>query len=156
MASKSPIIGWPCHQVYNRTISLQNGESWTYKNQSVSYMVHRNVKRRRETHRIELWSKSPFESDILNALRRDLVNSVVEIRVNESLSYMDISIKWKTPSFRVTVKKWVSIPGDWPKYRDRTLFCRYVIRDESEESNRNYKFIANVVFVWWHIRTQEG
>ena len=41
------------------------------KSRSVSYMDNRNGKRRRDTHHIELWSRSPFESDILNILRRD-------------------------------------------------------------------------------------
>ena len=38
---------------------------------SVSYMDNCNGRRRRDTHHIELLSRSPFESDILNMLRRD-------------------------------------------------------------------------------------
>ena len=76
------------------------------------------------------------------------VNSVVETWVNESLSYLDFSIKGETPFYRVTVTKRVIIPIDWPKPRDRTIVCRYVIMNESEESNRNCKFLDNVVFGW--------
>ena len=99
---------------------------------SVSYMDNRNSTRRRETHRIELWSRSPFESELLNVLIRDRVNSLVETRVNKSLSYLYFSIKIKTSSYWVTVTKLVIIPWDWPKPRDMTIVYRYVIRDESE------------------------
>ena len=81
---------------------------------------------------------------------------MVEIWVNESLSYLEFSIKIKTPSYRVTIPKWVSITGNWPKPRDRTIVCRYTIRDESKQSNRNCKFVANDVFRWLHLRTQKG
>ena len=91
-----------------------------------------------------------------NVIRRDWVNSLAETWVNESLSYLDFFIKSKTPSYRVTVTKRVSIPGDWPKPQDRTIVRRYVIRDESEESHRNCKFVANSVFWWGHLHTQKG
>ena len=84
------------------------------------------------------------------------VNSVVKTWVNESLSYMDFSIKRKTPCYRVTVTKRVSIPGDWTKPRYKTIVCMYAIRDESEELNRNCKFVADAVFRWWHLRTHKG
>ena len=84
------------------------------------------------------------------------VNSVVETWVNESLNYLEFSIKSKTPSYRVTVTKWVSIPGDWPKPRDRTIVFRYIIRYEPEESNRNCKFVDNSIFGWLHLSTQKG
>ena len=114
-----------------------------------------NFKRRRDTHRIELWSKSIFVSDILNVLRMDWVTLVVETWVNESLSYLEFTIKGKTPYYWNTFTKRVSIPRDWPKPGDRIIVHRYIIRDESEESNRNCKFLANAVFGWWHIRTQK-
>ena len=126
------------------------------KSLSVSYMDNLNGNIIRDTHRIELWSQIPFESDILNVIRRDQVNSVVETWLNNSLIYMEFSIKRKTPSYLVIVTKRIIIPGDWPKPRDSTIFCRYVIRGESEESNRNFKFVADFVFRWWHIRTQGG
>ena len=101
------------------------------KSRSVFNMNNRNSKRRQDTHRIELWIPSTFESDILNVLRRDQVDSAVETWVNESLSYLDFSIKSKTLSYLVTVKKRVIIPEDWPKPQDRTIVCRYAIKDES-------------------------
>ena len=75
------------------------------------------------------------------------VDSVVETLVNESLSYLDFNIKNKTPSYLVTVTKRVSIPGDSPKPQDRTIVFRYISRDESEESNFNFEYIADVVLV---------
>ena len=62
------------------------------KIRSVSYMDNRNSKRRRDTNHIELWSWSPSESDILNILRRDQVNSVVETWQKNSMSYLDLMI----------------------------------------------------------------
>ena len=138
---------WSIPGINNR----EHTKSW-----SVSFMDNRNGKRRSNTHRTELKSRGPFESEILNVLRRDWVNSVVETWVNESLSYLEFYIKRKTPSYRFTVTKWVSIPGDWPKPRDKTIVCRYVIRDEPEDSNWNCKFTANAVFRWWYILTQKG
>ena len=76
----------------------------------------------------------------------DQVHSVVETCVNESLRYLDFPIKSKAPSYRATVTKRVSIPGDFPKPRDRKIVLRYIIRDKSENSNQNCKFVANVVF----------
>ena len=113
-----------------KSVSVMDNREHT-NSRCVSYMDNRNIKRIRETYRIELWSWSPFESEILNVLRREQVNSVVETWVNESPNYLDFSINRKTPSYQVTVTKRVSITGDWPKTRDRTIVCRYVIRDES-------------------------
>ena len=106
-----------------RSVSGMDNREHT-KSRSVSYMSNSNDKRRKDTHCIELWNQSPFESDILNVLRRNRVNSVVETWVNESLSYLDFSIKRKIPSYPVTVTKRVSIPGDWPKPWDRTKVRR--------------------------------
>ena len=81
------------------------------------------------------------------------VNSVVETWVNKSLSYLEFSIKRETLYYWVTVTKRVLIPGEWPKTQKRTIVCRYVIVDESEESNQNCKFVADVLFGWWHLCT---
>ena len=62
------------------------------------------------------------------------IHSVFETWVNESLSCLEFSIKRKIPSYLVTVTKRVSISVDRPKPWDSKIFCRYVIRDESEES----------------------
>ena len=83
---------------------------------------------------------------ILNVLRRDRVNSVVKAIVNESPSYLKNPIRMKTTSYRVTVTKRITIPEDLPKPINRTIVYRYGIGDESDESNHNCKFVANVVF----------
>ena len=68
---------------------------------SVPYMDNWTGKRRSDNHCIELWSRSPFESEILNVLRMNQVNSLVETWVNDSLSYLEFYIKVKHPLIKL-------------------------------------------------------